>query len=142
MQTRRSFLIASLAAASFGAVATSALAARMAVPIAPHDNIQILTATGKTPSMNDVKTAIVRGGLAHDWQITPDGDGKLVASINVRNKHFAKVNIVYSPTSYSVTYRESTNLEYTPGATPLIHPNYNRWVDTLIKDINGELRRL
>ncbi|ODP32531.1 hypothetical protein A9762_22515 [Pandoraea sp. ISTKB] len=160
MQTRRRMLVASLALAATAIFTTTAQAARPAVPIVPHDSISIISGSGKSLSLDDVRGAITRGAAAHDWTVSEVQPGELVASINVRNKHYASVMIKYSETMYSVTYRDSTNLEYQlsgtnsaptrrddfnsalPANTPMIHPNYNRWVDTLIRDINLELRRL
>lgn len=161
MQTRRRILIASLAiAAAAAAFGPAAHAARPAVPIVAHDNIAIIPGSGKALSLEDVRGAMARGAAIHDWTISAVQPGELVASINVRNKHYASVLIKYTETSYSVTYRDSTNLEYQLSGTnaaparrddfnsalapntPMIHPNYNRWVDTLIRDINQELRRL
>ena len=159
MQTRRHWLIASLAITASAVLAPTAHAARPAVPIVPHDNVPIVSGSGKTLSLDEIRGAIARGAAVHDWTVSPVHPGELVASLNVRNKHFASVTIKYTETAYSVTYRDSTNLEYQlshpnasarredfPSApspnTPLIHPNYNRWVDTLIRDIHTELRRL
>ncbi|MGC7402695.1 hypothetical protein ACPWR0_02565 [Pandoraea pneumonica] len=161
MQTRRRLLAASLAVTLTAMLAPAAHAARPAVPIVAHDNMPIVTGSGKTLSLDEIRDAITRGAAGHDWVATRQGPGELVASINVRNKHYASVTIKYSETTYSVSYRDSTNLEYglsnglnnsprrddfnnnaVPANTPMIHPNYNRWVDTLIRDINAELRRL
>jgi hypothetical protein len=159
MQTRRRWLIASLAIMASATLVPTAHAARPAVPIVPHDNVPIVSGSGKTLSLDEVRGAIARGAAVHDWTVSTVHPGELVASLNVRNKHFASVTIKYTETAYSVTYRDSTNLEYQlsrpsasarredfttapPPNTPLIHPNYNRWVDTLIRDINMDLRRL
>ncbi|AJP57752.1 hypothetical protein UC34_13715 [Pandoraea vervacti] len=160
MKTRRRLLIASLCATATALIGTTAQAARPAVPIVPHDNIAIISGSGKTPSLDDVRGAIARGAAVHDWTVSLVKPGEMVASINVRNKHYASVMIKYTETAYSVTYRDSTNLEYQlsgtnaaptrrddlnsalPPNTPMIHPNYNRWVETLIHDINSEIRRL
>ncbi|VVD66290.1 putative lipoprotein [Pandoraea pneumonica] len=161
MQTRRRLLAASLAVTLTAMLAPAAHAARPAVPIVPHDNMPIVSGSGKPLSLEEIRGAITRGAAGHDWATTQDKPGELVASINVRNKHYASVTIKYTETAYSVSYRDSTNLEYAlsgapaassrredfnntalPANTPMIHPNYNRWVDTLIRDINAELRRL
>lgn len=160
MQPRRRLLITSLALAATALLPAGAYAARPPVPIVQHDNIPVVSGTGKPLTLDDVRSAITRGASAHDWKVSEVQPGELVASINVRDKHFASVTIKYSETAYSVTYRDSTNLEYQlsgpnaaplrrddfssalPANTPMIHPNYNRWVDTLIRDINMELRRL
>lgn len=160
MQTRRRLLITSLAVTATALFGTTAQAARPPVPIVPHDDIPIVTSSGKPPSMDDIRGAITRGAVVHDWTVKPGQPGELIGLLNVRNKHLASVSIKYSETAYSVTYRDSTNLEYRlsgpnaaptrrddfdsalPPNTPMIHPNYNRWVETLIRDINMELRRL
>ncbi|WP_087687863.1 MULTISPECIES: hypothetical protein [unclassified Pandoraea] len=161
MQTRRRLIAASLAVTVTAMFGPAAHAARPPVPIVPHDNMPIVSGSGNTLSLEEIRGAITRGAATHDWVATQGKPGELVASINVRNKHYASVTIKYSETTYSVTYRDSTNLEYglssipsvsprredfsntaMPANTPVIHPNYNRWVDTLIRDINAELRRL
>jgi hypothetical protein len=53
--------------------------------------------------------------------------------------HMAKVNIKYDTSSYSITYKESSNLDY-DGTN--IHKNYNGWIQNLDKGIRSQLSNL
>jgi hypothetical protein len=74
-------------------------------------------------SIEDVRAAIIKGSRT------------IRAKLNVKNKHFAIVEIPYSVSSYSIIYISSENLDYNP-TRRTIHRNYNKWVlqlSTLIK---------
>ena len=97
-----------------------------------------ISASKASPSMDEIQKAIVRAGIALGWQMTPDRPGHVLGRIALRN-HVAVVDIDYNQTSYSIKYKESTNLDYN-GAQ--IHKNYNGWVQNLDKAIRTELMRL
>ena len=44
-----------------------------------------------------------------------------------------------TPKDYSITYKESTNLDYMNGQ---IHRNYNGWIENLDRDIRANLLSL
>jgi hypothetical protein len=48
------------------------------------------------------------------------------------------VDVRYTATTYSITYKDSTNLNYRDGQ---IHKNYNGWIENLDRDIRNELLR-
>ena len=52
--------------------------------------------------------------------------------------HVAVVDVRYTATTYSITYKDSTNLNYRDGQ---IHKNYNGWIENLDRDIRNELLR-
>lgn len=89
-------------------------------------------------SKADVRTAILRAGGTLGWQITDNGPDALIGTLVLRN-HKAVVDIPYSATQYSITYKDSVNLDYT-GTT--IHSNYMGWVQNLQKAIAVQLRTL
>jgi hypothetical protein len=91
--------------------------------------------TGKQLSVDQVRTAIVRALVQKRWNVSDESEGRLEATIHVRS-HMARINIDYSPTRYSITYKDSAVLNY-DGAT--IHRNYNRWIMQLQDIINREL---
>lgn len=101
-------------------------------PIVRYDNTAL--------SMEDVERAIMLGGVDQGWNIQRVSPGHLIGSINVRGKHEAVVDIRHDTSSYSVTYKDSTNLNYTPPNQ--IHNNYNRWVDYLVRSINSSMQRI
>jgi hypothetical protein len=119
--------------------------ARSSVPIVNHENIAITTGSKRAPSADEVSAAITRAGqtIRYPWTVTAGGPGQLVATTLVREKHTVVVDIKYSSTSYSVTYRDSQNMNYKVSkGVPKIHPFYNDWVDELIAAINAELLKL
>jgi hypothetical protein len=111
-------------------------------PLVNHENLPVVTISGKALTAEQVKQAIMVAGAAKTWTLSVQGDGSLLAILNMRNKHTVMVKIVYSAERYSITYLDSTNMNFGQdlGVT-VIHPNYNRWVKNLIQEINNELRR-
>ncbi|HED34921.1 MAG TPA: hypothetical protein ENJ08_12050 [Gammaproteobacteria bacterium] len=91
----------------------------------------------------DVKKAIVRAGSSLGWSMNTREPGKIVATLNIR-KHMAKVNIRYTTKKYSITYVNSRNLNYTVDEDegPLIHSNYNGWIQNLDNSIKSQLNTL
>jgi hypothetical protein len=86
-------------------------------------------------SVDQVKKGIIKAGMPRGWKMKESGPGELTALIHVRT-HTAIVTINYSAESYSITYKDSTNLKYKNGK---IHRAYNNWVTNLKNDIDLEL---
>lgn len=84
---------------------------------------------------DQVKKGIMKAGKKRGWTVKETGPGELTAMISVRT-HTATVTIPYSSTSYSILYKDSTNLKYKNGK---IHRNYNKWITFLKTDIDLEL---
>ncbi len=80
------------------------------------------------------------------WRVEPGEPGHIIATLVVR-QHTAVVDISYTQTSYSIVYKSSVNLDYAGAdakapspeedirfpvrTTPVIHGNYNKWVQQL-----------
>jgi len=101
-------------------------------------NVQNAPGASKAVSMADVETAIRRAGHGLGWQITPQGPGRAEGTLALR-EHRAVVDITYDTKSYSIKYKDSSNLQY-DGKT--IHSNYNGWIQNLDKAISKELLAL
>jgi hypothetical protein len=101
-------------------------------------SVQNAPGTSKAVSMSDVEMAIRRAGQSLGWQIVPQGPGRAEGTLVLRD-HRAVVNITYDAKNYSITYKDSANLQY-DGKT--IHSNYNGWVQNLDKAISKELSAL
>jgi hypothetical protein len=114
--------------------------ARSGVPILNHEAVPAITASGKPASAEQIRAAMQAAGAARGWQITPAGNGKALAVLNVRGKHSISADISYAAGQYSIKYRDSTNMNYEAG-TNLIHPKYNMWVQTLIDDTRIQLSK-
>jgi hypothetical protein len=96
-------------------------------------------ATSKSnPTQADVEKAILRAGAALGWQMKPTKPGHILGTLNLRT-HVAVVDVDYTPTTYSIKYKDSTNLDY-DGTN--IHNNYNGWIQNLEKGIRTQLSLL
>jgi hypothetical protein len=98
------------------------------IPVAPD---------GSLPEEAEVRAAIVRACTVRGWTPAKNEDGTITASIWVRARHYAEVTISVAPTTYSVKYRASKNLDFDERKYR-IHRNYNRWVMKLSQTINRE----
>lgn len=131
--------------------ASSAYAQRTPVSIVNYPNIPV--ATTKPVQAGQVKKAIQDAALRKGWTLVDEAGDKMLATLVVRNKHTVMVQITYSADKYSITYRDSINMNYhkeahydsrmprpSSGATgPVIHPAYNTWVQEFKDAIRIEL---
>lgn len=120
------------------AVALAALAGCTSAPIRNVADAPIVTGSGKPATADQVRAAIVRAGTNLGWSMAPANPGLVVGRIALRG-HTATIDVRYTPTTYSIQYKESTNLDYKDGQ---IHRNYNGWVENLDRDIRGQLLQL
>lgn len=122
-------------------VAAAALVFAGCGTVQPIQNVQdapIILPPGKSVTMSQVTTAIMRAGTRLGWQMQPEGPGKLSGRINLR-AHSAVIDVEHSTKSYSIKYRDSNNLDAKDG---MIHRNYNGWIQNLDKNIRAELTLL
>lgn len=88
-----------------------------------------------TPSqteMIEVEEAIKRAGGGLGWHIRRADEnqpGHLIGRLPIRS-HVAVVDINHNTETFSITYRDSTNLNY-DAEKGIIHPNYNGWIQNL-----------
>ena len=87
---------------------------------------------------DDVRKAIIRAGGSLGWQFRDNGPDAMIGTLILRT-HTAVVDIPYSTKQYSITYKDSTNLDYNGTS---IHSNYNGWIQNLHKAINVQLSTL
>lgn len=122
--------------------ATPAIA-REPVAIINHENLSVMTGSGQALSKDQVRQAIMAAAGNKQWSVSGQADGKMNVTLNVRGKHTVVVEISYTPTAYSLIYRDSSNMKYTvQEGVPMIHPFYNRWVNDLREAIRLELNKL
>ena len=115
-----------------------ALGACTSAPIRNVTETPVVTGTGKPATVEQVRGAIVRAGNGLGWVMTPNDPGLVSGRLALRG-HVAVVDVRYSPKAYSITYKDSTNLNYRDGQ---IHKNYNGWIENLDRDIRNELLRI
>ena len=97
----------------------------------------INTASGSTPSLEDVQKAIITAGTGLNWSMAVVKPGHIVGTLNVRS-HQAVVDIMHNTKTYSITYKDSTNLKYNADKQT-IHENYRGWIQNLDNNIRGRL---
>ncbi len=121
---------------------TLAAGCRRGAPI-QEINSKSFPATHSKFTAPAVEDAIVRAGTEQGWEITPVKPGEMQGMLVVRAKHTVRVSILYDVTqkNYSIRYKDSSNMEYNP-TKKIIHPNYNKWVQTLDRNIDSELSKL
>lgn len=71
------------------------------------------------------------------WSVESKDNNVITAKLVVRNKHFAFVNIHYSPEKIQIKYKNSNNLKFEKinEYVNKIHPNYMVWVNFLAQRI-------
>lgn len=119
------------------------------VPIVNIEDQALVRADGKTLTAGQVKRAIILAGTERrqrgaTWSITEEKEGHLEGKLDVRGKHTAVVDILYSATRLNIRYRDSNNLNYEKGKDDrdVIHRNYNRWVNDLLRAIMTEIQKV
>ena len=109
---------------------------RLHIRTDPYVNDAPVVVSGaKQVSLDDVRVAISRAGTRLGWQMVAVENGVINARLNLR-AHAAVVDVRYSVKSYSIVYKDSTNLDYRGGH---IHKNYNGWIQNLDREIRNEL---
>jgi hypothetical protein len=104
-------------------------------PIYNVSNTPITTSNG-APTDSQIVKAIIRAGSSLGWSMQKEAPGHIIGTLNIR-KHIAIVDITYNSDSYSIIYKDSTNLKY-DGTK--IHRNYNNWVHNLNNAIRVQLK--
>ena len=89
-------------------------------------------------TLDDIATAIREAAVRRHWIVREIEPGLIHATLNIR-AHTAEVEIKYNKQSYSIIYKNSTNLRYRNGR---IHPRYNTWIKNLRREIDYRLVQL
>lgn len=93
-----------------------------------YDNQEV--SFGRDLTLAQAETAITRGGNTLGWRTQKVGTKHMKATINVRGKHTAIVDITYDNDSFVIMRNQTENLRY-DAKTGKIHKNYNSWVQNL-----------
>jgi hypothetical protein len=89
-------------------------------------------------SLADVSRTIASAGRKLGWRIEEVRPGQLLGTLSLRT-HLAIVTITHDTASFSITYRDSTNLLQSGNE---IHRKYNQWVHNLATAIQREIALL
>ena len=106
-----------------------------AKPVYNVKDAPVTVASNRKYTLDDMKNAIMRAGVGLGWQIQEVRPGQIIATLNIRT-HMAQVTIDYNPKTYSITYKDSSNLNY-DGTN--IHSNYNGWIQNMDNAIKVQL---
>ena len=89
-------------------------------------------------SLTQIQAAVHKAGARLGWGMKRMSAGRMEGRLAVRD-HVAVVEIAFDETTFSITYRDSINLDYDGKS---IHPKYNGWIANLRKAIVKEVSRL
>lgn len=89
-------------------------------------------------SLGATERAIIKAGANRGWIMQRIAPGHLEGQLLVRG-HVAIVDILFNRDEFTISYKDSSNLKYDPGART-IHRRYNGWVQTLSEDIQREVQ--
>src|SRR4051794_10880462 len=84
----------------------------------------VISSSKPNATTEEVGKAIIRAGAALGWNMQETAPGQILGTLNLRT-HMAAVNVNYDARSYSIRYKDSSNLGY-DGTN--IHSNYNGWI--------------
>ena len=110
----------------FALLGGAAHAQRTLVPVVDFEKVPVSLSTDASLTREQVRRAFMEAGAAAGWSVVPVAEGVLEGRFSKQNKHMVAVTIVYDEKSYSVSYKDSTNMKYSedPSAAPAIpRPN-------------------
>ena len=120
--------------------------ARGTVPLVDHENMDVVTGSGKPAQVEAVRKAILTAGAnsPRRWLMTQVDGGKSIHATTTVRSHTVTIDIVASATKFSIRYVDSVDMKYGTdrAGKPVIHPFYNQWVTELLRSINKELPSL
>ncbi len=104
---------------------------------------QAALSTPPRAEMIEVENAIKRAGGGLGWHVRradPGRPGHLIGRLPIRS-HVAVVDIRHDTETFSIQYRDSTNLNH-DAEEGVIHANYNGWIHNLENAIVREASAL
>ncbi len=111
-------------------------------PVFNVENANINAISGKEIKLEDVTRAIVSasGNSNPPWNMEVVKPGHIVATLHNRT-HMAQVDIQYTTKGYSITRKDSADLNY-DAEKGTIHSGYNKWVQRLDSNIRMKTNML
>jgi hypothetical protein len=94
--------------------------------------------SAKPLTLDQIQKAIIDAGIKQTWIMTPIKPGEMLGEFNIQS-HQIHVMIPYTTKSYSILYKDSSNLRYDPEKRT-IHVNYAKWIERLDNEIKARLR--
>lgn len=104
------------------------------VPIKNFDNQTIAQYDDTLSSKKSVEKSIVRAAVSLGWKTKVISENEVSATLDIRT-HQLVVLITHDDKSFSIEYKDSTNLKYNGKK---IHRQYINWVTNLIRSIHAQ----
>ena len=107
-------------------------------------NHAVISGFGSRPlTLEDVHGALLGAAEIKGWSIEDVSPGHAIGRIVVRGKHRVTIDISYTTETISMTYIDSTNMDYEARDDgKYIHLHYNSWVSELLRTLRKELSQL
>lgn len=125
-------IAAALALSAMGAVGAMPAHAARTAPLVNVEN-EALPSGAK---LAQVEAAVLQSLNNRGWTIMSRKGQTVEAQYarSGRSEFSVNITVTYSATAYSITYKDSTGLNYDPGKNQ-IHANYPKWIANLKLDI-------
>ncbi len=131
----------SLFALAFVVIAVTTAPAQAARLVPVDDQTNAVPNIGSKPlTLQEVRKDILKGALGRGWKMVSDNSGTARFRIDDQRKGAfnAVIDIVYTPTNYTIKYVSSDGLKYND-TDRTIHSRYANWMNLLVQSINREL---
>jgi glucose-6-phosphate 1-dehydrogenase len=118
--------------------------AKSSVPIIDYQDVPIMVSDGKELSLDEIAMRIRNAAAAHKYKFSASGTtpGQMRLTALVRGKHVVAVDVRFTTKAYSIVYALSENMNFkVKNGKPLIHPNYNSWIQQLKLGIDMAMSR-
>jgi len=115
------------------------------VRLAPlADPVQVSYAAGAAPSAEKLREVVAVVAPSREWRVLSQSERRMQLERAVRNKHMLRVELVSDDRGFRLHYLTSVNLMYRDferagERLPVIHHNYNTWVQELAGGIAKSL---
>ena len=110
------------------------------VTITPIENHPFVAPAGIELTAADVRAAIIRGAVTHDWVMRDVAPGRMEGVLTEPTGDWQiTLEFVYTDKHYSILYKDSQNLLDSDGR---IHSSYVRWGRNLMKAIDAQSKAM
>lgn len=115
------------------------------VRLAPlADPVQVSLPAGAALSAEKLREVVAVVAPSREWRVLSHSEGRMQLERSVRNKHMLRVELLSDDRGFRLHYLTSVNLMYRDferagDRLPVIHHNYNTWVQELAAAIAGGL---
>ncbi|WP_373976306.1 hypothetical protein NT239_05920 [Chitinibacter sp. SCUT-21] len=109
------------------------------MPMEQTPRVLFAESMGASVEAEKVTPIFVAAANKFGWVVIANEVGKMTLQYNKGNgKHVVTVAVEYDTKAYQIKYVDSINMNYEViDGVAQIHPNYNRWVFNLNKEINN-----